>query len=305
MTQEYIVFGALVIVALILDFFVFSKRGQDISFRSATIQSIFWIVLSLAFGLYVREHHGPQRMIEYYVAYVMEKSLSVDNIVVFIMIFESFRVPKKNIYKALTIGILLAIVMRVLFIILGVELVNRFEIILVFFGLFLVYTSYIMMFADKDEPKDPRNGKVFKFIASRFRINLDDESSKFVTSKNGKPALSKLGLVILMIAFSDFVFALDSLPTVLAISRDQFVVMSSNVLAVLGLRALYYLMKNAIDKFFYLSQGVAFVLFFIGVKLILSFLGYHISETISLFVVLIVLGVSILVSLPKNSRKDA
>ncbi len=300
MIQEYIVFGVLVVVALILDFFVFSKQGQDISFRSATIQSIFWIVLSLAFGLYIREHHGHARMVEYYVAYVMEKSLSVDNIVVFIMIFQSFNVRKNNIYKALTIGILLAIIMRVVFIFLGVALVSRFELILVFFGLFLIYTAYMMMFSHEDEQSDPKEGKVYKFIAKYFRIALDDESSRFIGWKNGKRALTKLGLVVLMIAFSDFVFALDSLPTVLAISRDQYVIMSSNVLAVLGLRALYYLMKNAIDKFIYLAKGVAFVLFFIGVKLILSFMGYHISENVSLMVVLITLGSSILLSLRKT-----
>lgn len=300
MLTEYIVFGVIVAIALLLDFFVLSKSGRDISFQSATLQSIFWIVLSLVFGIYVYLNHGYDRTIEYYVAYIMEKSLSVDNIVVFIMIFRAFQVKKENIYKALTIGIILAIVMRIVFIVVGVALVSRFEIILVFFGLFLIITAYRMMFPREDEDGDPRDGKVYKFIESRFRINMESDTRKFFTTLNGKRALSKIGLVILMVAFSDFVFALDSLPTVLAISRDQFVVLSSNVFAVLGLRALYYLMQNAIEKFKYLQQGVAFVLFFIGVKLVLSFLNLHIPEMASLVVVLISLGFSILYSVYKK-----
>ncbi len=304
MSTEYIILSAIVIVALLLDFFVFTKKGQDISFRSATIQSIFWVALSLVFGIYVYQLYGREHTLEYYVAYVMEKSLSVDNIVVFIMIFQSFKVRKQSVYKALTIGIILAIVLRIIFIVLGVALVSKFEFLLVFFGLFLVYTSYKMMFAGEDEEADPRNSKVFKFISSRFRVSLDDESPRLFTTLNGKRALSKLGLVVMMIALSDFVFALDSLPTVLAISQNQFVILSSNILAVLGLRALYYLMQNAIDKFKYLAQGVAFVLFFIGAKLILGYLGLHIDTMASLAVVLLSLGGSILYSVYKD-KKDA
>ncbi len=305
MLGEYIFFGVVVVVALVLDMFVLAKRGQDISFRSATIQSIFWVALSLAFGYYVYQNHGYERTVEYYTAYLMEKSLSVDNIVVFIMIFNSFKVPKKNIYSALTIGILLAIIMRVAFIVAGVALVSRFEILLVFFGLFLLVTAFRMMVPQGDEEEDIRDGKTYKFIASRFPINLEDHHSRIFSRLGGKLVLTQFGLVVIMIAFTDFIFALDSLPTVLAISQDQFVVLSSNVFAVLGLRALYYLMQNAIEKFKYLQQGVAFVLFFIGAKLIITFLGFHIPEQASLFVVVLSLGFSIIFSIIKNKQDEA
>ncbi len=302
MIEEYIIFGVVVLVALVLDMFVLAKRGQDISFRSATIQSVFWIALSLAFGYYVYVHHGYPRMVEYYTAYLMEKSLSMDNIVVFIMIFNTFQVPKKNIYTALTIGILLAIILRVVFIVAGVALVSRFEIILVFFGLFLLITAFRMMVPQSEEDEDVREGRIYKFISSRFPIDLEDHRSRMFSRSNGKRVLTQFGLVVIMISFTDFIFALDSLPTVLAISQDQFVVLSSNVFAVLGLRALYYLMQNAIEKFQYLQQGVAFVLFFIGAKLIVSFLGFHIPENVSLFVVLLSLGFSIIYSVIKNKQ---
>ncbi len=305
MGVEYIILGAIVVIALLLDFFVFTSKGQEISFRSAAIQSAFWVILSLVFGYYVYELMGRDRTLEYYVAYVMEKSLSVDNIVVFILIFKSFRVKRQSEYMALTIGILLAIVMRIVFIVLGVALVSRFELLLVFFGLFLIYTSYRMMFAgEEEEDFNPQESRVFRFLSKRFRINMEDDRPTFLSRIGGKRALSKLGLVVLMIAFSDFIFALDSLPTVLGISQDQYVILSSNILAVLGLRALFYLMQNAVERFRYLTQGVALVLFFIGAKLVLGFLGLHIDTAVSLAVVLITLGASIVYSVIKE-EKDA
>jgi tellurite resistance protein TerC len=283
MTQQlvtYLVFGGVLILALVFDLGLLSKKNKTITVRQALMQTFFWVSLALAFFVYVWIERGQQTALEYISGYLMEWSLSIDNIFVFILIFSSFKVKEQYYGRVLLIGILMAIIMRVIFITAGVALVNKFHWILYLFGAFLVYTGYKMFTASDDHEFDPHNTKAYKFIKRFIPMIPGDHGGKyFVKDEKGKRRYTMLFVVILMLAFIDLVFALDSIPAIMGLVDNsparrydaQLVIYTSNIFAVLGLRSLFFLLRSAVSKFDYLQQGIAIVLAFIGLKM----LGEH------------------------------
>jgi tellurite resistance protein TerC len=304
----YLVFGIVLIVSIVIDLGVFSKKSGDVSIKKALYQSMFWLGLGFAFFGFVWFVDGEKPALEYISAYLMEKSLSIDNIFVFILIFSYYKIRHDHVARALMIGILLAIVFRVIFITVGVVLVNKFHWILYIFGAFLVYTG-IKIFASKQEEEyDPSHSPVYKFINRFFPIIHKDVSGKFSVRVDGKRFYTNMFVVTILLATTDIVFALDSIPAVFAISQDPMIIYTSNIFAVLGLRALFFLLRGAVAKFEYLQQGIAIVLVFIGIKMLAeSWLHRHLTQNqlvvISLLVIVICLVGSMMYSLQMTRRK--
>jgi tellurite resistance protein TerC len=310
----YLTFGVVLLVALALDLGLMSKKNEAITMKKAMWQTIFWVALSVAFCLFLWFEKTPIVATKFFTAYLMEWSLSIDNIFVFILIFTFFKVEASDAGRALLVGILLAIVFRIIFIALGIELINKFHWILYLFGFFLVYTGYTL-FVKKDEAEfDPAETKVYKLINRFFRISALEPKGRYFLTLHGKVYFTNLAVVVLMLAAVDIAFALDSIPTVVSLVREKasasfttddiLVIYSSNIFAVLGLRSLFFLLKGAVDKFDYLQQGIAIVLIFIGLKMLIEYFGIHINIMISLAVILACLAGSILYSI-RNQRKKA
>lgn len=264
----YLVFGSVLLVALIFDLGLLSKKNQKVSIRQALYQTFFWVGLALVFFVFMWIGKGQTLALEYLSAYLMEWSLSIDNIFVFIIIFSSFQVKEKNYGRVLLIGILMAIVFRIVFITVGVALVEKFEWILLIFGAFLVYTGYKMFIATSEEEFEPHDTKIYKFLKRVLPLTPHDGDGKFSVREDGKRRYTTLFVVVMMLAAIDLVFALDSIPAVMGISRDKLVIYTSNIFAVLGLRSLFFLLRGAVSKFDYLQQGIAIVLAFIGLKML-------------------------------------
>lgn len=264
----YLVFGILLVLALVFDLGLLSKKNQTITIRQALYQTFFWVALALGFFVFLWVEEGHVIAFEYISAYLMEWSLSIDNIFVFILIFTSFSVKAKYIPRVLLIGIMMAILFRVIFITVGVALVDRFNWILYLFGAFLVYTGYKMFTASEDEEFDPHDTRLFKYLNKVLPLAKSDGEGKFFVRENGRRLYSTLFVVVIMLAAIDLVFALDSIPAVMGISRDKMVIYTSNIFAVLGLRSLFFLLRGAVTKFDYLQQGIAIVLVFIGIKML-------------------------------------
>lgn len=282
---SYLVFGIVLFLALIFDLGLLSKKGQKVTIKQALYQTFFWVGLAIAFFIFMWLKNGQTIALEYLSAYLMEWSLSIDNIFVFILIFSAFSVKEKNYGRVLLIGILMAIVFRIIFITVGVALVDRFSWILYVFGVFLIYTGYKMFTTDEEEEFDPQQSRVYKFIKRFLPLVPHDGDGRFAIRKDGKKFYTTLFVVVIMLATIDIVFALDSIPAVMGISRDRMVIYTSNIFAVLGLRSLFFLLRGAVSKFDYLPQGIAIVLIFIGLKM----LGEHwinewIDKTIQVFI---------------------
>jgi tellurite resistance protein TerC len=294
-------------VALVFDLGLMSKKGTSVTIKKALWQTVFWVGLSIAFCGFLWFEKTPIVATKYFAAYLMEWSLSIDNIFVFILIFTYFKVQEQDAARALLIGILLAIVFRIAFIAVGIELIDRFHWILYIFGAFLLYTGYTLFFKKDDAEFDPGQTRIYKLITQVFRISEMEPKGRYIIKIHGKVFFTNLAVVVFMLAAVDIVFALDSIPTVVSLVRssakadftadDILVIYSSNIFALLGLRSLFFLLKGAVDKFDYLQQGIAIVLVFIGVKMLIEFFGVHISITVSLLVIVACLVGSILYSL--------
>ncbi|MBK9569793.1 MAG: TerC/Alx family metal homeostasis membrane protein [Chitinophagaceae bacterium] len=267
----YIVFGIVLTLALVFDLGLLSKKNQKVTIRQALYQTLFWVALAMGFLVFMWIEKGETLALQYLSGYLMEWSLSIDNIFIFILIFSAFSVKEKYYGRVLLIGILMAIVFRVIFITVGVALVERFSWILYIFGAFLLFTGYKMFTATEDEEFDPHESKIYRFMKKFLPLVPHDGNGKYRIIENGKPAYTTLFVVIIMLAAIDLVFALDSIPAVMGISRDKLVIYTSNIFAVLGLRSLFFLLRGAVSKFDYLQQGIAVVLVFIGLKM----LGEH------------------------------
>ena len=253
----YIIFGAALILALVFDLGLLSKRGSVVTIKKALYQTLFWVLLALGFGVFIFIDDGHQKRLEYVSAYLMEWSLSIDNIFVFILIFTFFGIKEKNYARVLLIGIMMAILLRIIFISVGIELVKRFEWVLYIFGALLVYTGIKMFAADKDEEVDLENNRVYKIIKRVVPLTMEDNRGKLTLVKDGKKFYTKTFVVIIMLATTDILFALDSIPAVFAISQDRLVIYTSNIFAVLGLRSLFFLLNN-FCRCFILSLKVRF-----------------------------------------------
>jgi tellurite resistance protein TerC len=264
----YLVFGIVLLLALIFDLGLLSKKGKKVTIKQALYQTFFWVGLALAFFVFMWLENGQTIALEYLSAYLMEWSLSIDNIFVFILIFSSFSVKEKNYGRVLLIGILMAIIFRIIFITVGVALVDRFHWVLYVFGVFLIYTGYKMFITDEEEEFDPQLSRVYKFVKRFVPLVPYDGDGRFSIRKDGKKFYTTLFVVVIMLATIDIVFALDSIPAVMGISRDKMVIYTSNIFAVLGLRSLFFLLRGAVSKFDYLPQGIAIVLIFIGLKML-------------------------------------
>ncbi len=302
-TQQvtFLVFGIVLLIALIFDLGLLSKKNAVITIKQALIQTCFWVLLAVAFFGFLWVQNGSKIAVEYLSAYLMEWSLSIDNIFVFILIFSAFAVKENSYGRILLIGIVFAIILRVIFIALGVTLVQRFDKILFLFGAFLLYTGYAMFVNDQDEEVDPKDNKVYKILKRFFPITSQYDGQKFSTLIQNKKYYTPLFVVVILVATTDVIFALDSIPAVMGISINPLVIYTSNIFAVLGLRSLFFLLRGAVSKFDYLPKGIAIVLVFIGAKMLLPLLQYvgvnehylHLPVWVSLAIIVICLGGSI------------
>lgn len=291
----YLIFFIVIVVAVIFDLGLFSKKNQKTSIKTALWQSAFWIGLSFLFFGFMWLEDGSEAAISFMGAYLMEKSLSMDNIFVFILIFGFFKIKEENYARVLLIGIVLAIIFRAIFISIGVVLIRQFEWILYIFGAFLLYTGYKMFTAKSEDEFKPEENFAYRFMSKHMRITMEAPKGRFIIRKHNKVYLTTLSLVVVMLAVTDIIFALDSIPAVFAISQQPMVVYTSNIFAVLGLRSLFFLLRGAVDKFDYLPRGIAIVLIYIGLKMLAAYF-IHIPVYVSLIVIVVCLGGSILYS---------
>ena len=299
----YIVFCSVVVIALIFDLGVLNKKNKIISLKAALLQSVFWVILSLAFcGFILYENeggNGKADSILYISAYLLEKSLSIDNIFVFIIIFSFFKIKENDYGRALLLGILMAIVFRIIFIALGSELVARFDWIMYVFGAFLLYTGIKMYSSKQEEEFNPEKSWAYRLMKKFMRTTNEEPHGRFIIIKNKKVYFTKLSMVVLMLGLIDIVFAVDSIPAVFSIIPDpekKLLIYSSNIFAVLGLRALFFLLRGAANKFDYLQQGISIVLLYIGVKMLIV-KWIHIPVWISLLVIVVCISGSIFYSI--------
>ena len=299
----YIVFSVVIVAALIFDLGLLSKKNQVISLKTALIQTVFWVLLSVIFCGFIwfenEDGNGKTDALSYISAYLLEWSLSIDNIFVFIIIFSFFKVQEKNYSRVLLLGILMAIVFRIIFIALGSELVARFEWVMYIFGVFLLYTGIKMFTSKQDEEFNPEKSWAYRLMKKFMRITHVEPNGRFIIVHNNKAYFTTLSMVVIMLGLIDIVFALDSIPAVFSIIPDpskKLLIYSSNIFAVLGLRSLFFLLRGAASKFDYLQQGIAIVLFFIGVKMLITE-WVHIPVWISLLMIVFCISGSIFYSI--------
>ncbi len=293
-TLMWIFFGILVSGMLALDLGVFHRKAHEVKFKEALIWSIVWILLALAFNVLVYFWHGTQSALEFLTAYLIEKSLSVDNIFVFLMIFEYFGVKSAYQHKVLFWGILGAIIMRAIFIFAGITLIKIFHPIIYVFGAFLIFTG-IKIAMQKEREIHPERNPVIRLFRKFFKITGDYVEDKFFVKYGKDLFATPLLIVLLFVESTDVMFAVDSVPAVIAISRDPFIIYTSNIFAILGLRALYFLIAGFVTLFRYFKYGLSVVLVFVGIKMLISDF-YKIPTLISLIVVFSVIAISILAS---------
>jgi tellurite resistance protein TerC len=298
----WIIFNGFVLALLALDLFVFHGKAHAVKIKEALLWTFFWIVLSLGFNLLIYFQYGTEPALEFLTAYLIEKSLSVDNLFVFLIIFNYFGIPQQYQHKILFWGILGALVLRATFILVGIGLLERFHIITYFLGAFLVYTGIKMATTDS-EKIDPAANPVVRFIARFMPVTNELAGAKFFIRKEGTLYATPLFLVLIMVETTDVVFAADSIPAILAVSRDSFIVYTSNVFALLGLRALYFALAGLMKLFHYLHYGLSMILVFIGSKLLFAKI-IKIDMIYALLVVAFILVLSVVLSLILPKKED-
>lgn len=301
----WIGFLAFVLVMLALDLGVFNRKAHTVSVKEAGIWTAVWVSLALIFNLGLYFFAGGQVALEFLTGYLIEYSLSVDNIFVFVLIFSAFNVPSQYQHRVLFWGILGALVMRGIMIAAGAALISNYEWIIYVFGAFLVFAGIRMFFSHEEDSVDIENNGLLKFVRRLFPVTDGYRGSKFTVVEGGKRMITPLLLVLVMIELTDLVFAVDSIPAIFAITQEPFIVFTSNIFAILGLRSLYFLLAGVIHKFVYLRYGLAFVLTFVGVKMLLLIWHIHVPILLSLGVIITALGVSIIVSLMSPKAKEA
>jgi TerC family integral membrane protein len=299
----YLVFGSVLLIAVIFDLGLLSKKGSSMTVKKALLQTLFWVVLAMAFFGFLWFEKGQKSALEYLSAYLMEWSLSIDNIFVFILIFSFFSVKEQYYARVLMIGILIAIILRILFITVGIALVAQFHWLLYIFGAILVYTGISMFAAKKDEEASLEENKVYKFLKRILPLTTEDAAGKLTIIKDGKKMYTAIFVVIVLLATTDVVFAIDSIPAVFGITQDKLVIYTSNIFAVLGLRSLFFLLRGAVNKFGYLQQGIAVVLIFIGLKMIAEIFKIVLPVYVSLLVILFCISAAIIYSV-KNPKEN-
>jgi len=291
----WIAFNIFVLAMLALDLFVFHKDAHEVAPKEAAAWSVVWVALAIVFGIGVHLVMGPESGLEYFTGYLIEKALSVDNIFVFVLIFSFFRVPPRYQHRVLFWGILGALVMRGAMIAAGAYLIEQFHWVIYVFGAFLVFTG-IRMTTQTEHEIDPESNVVIRLVRRFVPVTAVYHGQKFFVRDGGRLAATPLFVVLALVETTDLIFAVDSIPAIFAVTRDPFIVYSSNVFAILGLRALYFLLAGVIHRFHYLKQGLSIVLVFVGAKMLLVDV-YQIPIGVSLGIIALVLGLSTVASL--------
>ncbi|HXB42599.1 MAG TPA: TerC/Alx family metal homeostasis membrane protein [Puia sp.] len=286
----YLIFGIVLALALTFDLGLLSKKDRAITIEQALLQTLFWVCLALGFLVFLWFEKSREIAIQYVSAYLMEWSLSIDNIFVFILIFTFFGVKEKYFARVLLIGILTAVVLRIIFISVGVALVARFNWVLYIFGGILIYTGISMFAARHDRQVQFEENKIYKILKRFLPLTPSDGDGKLTVLQNGNKVYTSIFAVIVLLATTDIVFAIDSIPAVFGITQNRLVIYTSNIFAVLGLRSLFFLLRGAVDKFRYLPQGIAVVLIFIGVKMLAEILKIYLPVYVSLLVIVLCIG---------------
>lgn len=289
-------FGVFLVTMLALDLGVFHRKAHVVRFKEALSWTAVWVSLSMLFGAGVWQFFGPQKALEFYTGYLIELSLSADNVFVFVMIFTYFAVPVQYQHKVLFWGVLGALVMRVIMIAVGVALIERFVWILYIFGAFLVLTGWKMVFS-QGEAVQPDKNPVVRWFTRTVPLTSNYREGRFIVRENGRRMATPLLVVLICVEVSDLVFAVDSIPAIFAVTLDPFIIYTSNAFAVMGLRSLYFVLAGVMDRFCYLRPGLGIVLGFVGVKMLLAHTPYKIDTFISLAVVAGVLTIAIVASL--------
>jgi len=300
---HWIGFISFVLIAVALDLGVFHRKPHKISAKESLVWSVVWITLALAFGLWILHGYGRQPTLEFFTGYLIEKSLSVDNLFVFLIIFRVFAVKDEYQHNVLAYGIVGALLMRGIMIAAGAALVERFDWVMYLFGAFIIYAGLHMLLAREAE-NHPENNFLVRYVSKHLRLTRGYRGERFFVREEGKWYATPLFLVLLVVEITDVTFAVDSIPAIFGITRDPFIVFTSNVFAILGLRALYFLLAGVLDKFAYLKIALALVLIFIGAKMIVE-PWLHISVGVSLGVVLGMLALAVISSLLMKPRKVA
>lgn len=291
----WIGFLAFVLLMLALDLGVFHRKSHEVKIKEALIWSVVWISMAMVFNYGIYVFMGEIKAMEFLTGYVIEKSLSIDNLFVFIMIFSYFNVDKKYQHKVLFWGILGALIMRSIFIFAGVALINKFHWIIYIFGAFLIFTGVKMLF-QKDEKMDPNKNPLVKLFKRFYPVTDTMHGDRFFVKINAKTFATPLFVVLLLVEFTDLIFAVDSIPAIMAITSDPFIIFTSNVFAILGLRALYFALAGITQYFHYIKYGLSAILVFVGLKMALVDF-YKIPVMISLFTILGILVISVVASL--------
>jgi len=295
-------FNLFVLLMLLLDLGVLHRKSRVMGVKEATAWSLFWIALAAGFAALVYFLRGSRPTLEFITGYVLEQSMSVDNLFVFLVLFQYFRVPKEYQYKVLFWGIIGALVMRLAFILIGVSIIQKFHFVIYLFGALLIYTGYRLL-SEEEREVHPEKNPVLKLFRKRFPVTEQYEGEKFFVERSGRRFATPLFLVLLVVETTDVIFAVDSIPAILAVTRDPFIVYTSNVFAILGLRSWYFALAGFMELFHYLNYGLAVILMFVGVKM----LGSHYFElpiTITLGIIVGILALSVAASIIWPKKRE-
>lgn len=307
--RETILFGVfafIIVLFLVLDLGLFHKTARRTTTKSALYQSIFWVIISTLFGFFIYRYDGADHAVEYFSAYLTEYALSVDNIFVILLILKYFQVKEEYFHKVLFWGILGAIVFRGVFIFLGAYFIHQFHAILYGFGVLLIYSGVRIYFEDGDEKIEPEKNPIMKLCKRYLPLSKEEHPGSFIVRENSKIVFTPLFLVIVLIETTDLIFAVDSIPAAFAITQNEFLVYTSNIFAVMGLRAMFFLLAGIIDKFYLLQKGLSIILFFIGAKMLLEIFDINVGVYTSFSVIIATLTLSIVFSVivPRKKEKD-
>jgi tellurite resistance protein TerC len=291
----WVAFNLFVLAAIALDLGVFSRRMHKVELREAAITSVAWVVLSLLFGVGILHYSGRQPALEFFTGYLIEKALSVDNLFLFLVIFRTFAIDERFQHRMLEWGILGALIMRAVMIAAGTALIKRFSWVLYLLGAFLIYAGAHMLFAKKEQVH-PEHNPIVRFATKHLRVTHEYHGERFFTRVKGKLYATPLFLVLVVVEMTDVTLAIDSIPAIFGITTDAFIVYTSNVFAILGLRAMYFLLAGVLNRLRFLTVGLSFVLMFIGGKMIAGY-WLHVPESVSLLTVLGILLLALVASL--------
>lgn len=305
------VFGIVIVLFLVLDLGFFNKSSHRITTKSALYQSIFWVMISVGYGILIYFFDDPsgetssENAVAYFSAYLTEKALSIDNIFVILLILKYFNVNELHYHRILFWGIIGAVVFRAIFIFVGAYFIHRFHWILYIFGVFLIYSGIRIYFEDGGETIEPEKNPILRFCKKYLPLTTNDNGGHFMVKEGGKWMFTPLFLVIVLIETTDLIFAVDSIPAAFAITTNEFLIYTSNIFAVMGLRAMFFLLAGIIDRFYLLQKGLSIILFFIGAKMMLEIFDLHINVFASFAVIIATLTLSIVLSVvvPRKEKE--